>query len=110
MHRALVLVSLTLGACGSGFGEASCDLRAAEPDEPRCQERTGIQGTPAFSAFCDPLGGEGINGPCPDEDQIVAGCKSAAPAGAVIDWYYEPMTREAIALACSDDDAELVDP
>lgn len=111
MTRALALslaLLPSLSACSSGG--ASCDLRAAEPDEPRCQQRTGFQGTPLFAEFCDPLGGTGVNGPCPDEDQIVAGCKTNAITGNVIDWYYEPMTREQISLICSTDGTDLVDP
>ncbi len=107
----LILVATAIAVLSACAGAASCDLREAtlSDPEPRCQERTGTQGTPLFSAFCDPIGGEGINGECPDQDQIVAGCRETIIGGDVTDWYYPPETEETVQLKCDEDDYTFVE-
>lgn len=94
-------VALTLFLAGCGGGEGSgCDLREEDDLEPRCQERTGLQGLPVYAATCDAVGGVSLDGGCPREG-IVLGCVLGSEAsGEVIDWYYEPMTREAVEAEC----------
>lgn len=105
MRLAVLAVTIAiLAACGGG---ASCDLREAE-DPPRCQQRTGVQGTPLFSEFCDPIGGTGVTGGCPDPDLIVGGCKQGSVGGEIIDWYYEPVTEDEVRTICEEEDDEFV--
>lgn len=106
----LAVLTVLIAALTACAGAASCDLREAtiSDPEPRCQERTGAQGTPLFSAFCDPLGGEGINGECPDREDIVGGCRTASVGGDVTDWYYPPETPETVQASCDEDDATYI--
>lgn len=107
----LVVLALGIGLLSACAAAAGCDLRNAtiSDPEPRCQERTGAQGTPLFAAFCDPLGGEGVQGGCPDRDQIVGGCMDASLGGDIIDWYYPPETVESVQATCEADGDEFVD-
>lgn len=104
---------LSLSGCGVVAGTIGCDLRtesAANGYEDRCQERDGIQGNAAFGGFCETLGGDSVKGGCPTEG-IVAGCEldGSNGTGGVIDWYYEPVTREEVESTCADE-GTVVDP
>lgn len=102
-------LALLLAGCGSAEG-SGCDLREDDDLEPRCQERTGLQGLPVFGATCDAIGGVSLEGGCPREG-IVLGCVIGSEAGGeVIDWYYEPMTREAVEAECEREDAPSREP
>jgi hypothetical protein len=112
--RLLLATCLSLSACGIVAGEVGCDLRvedAANGYEDRCQERTGLQGNALYGEFCEGLGGLQVDGGCPDEGKVL-GCDitSAGSVGKVIDWYYDPVTREQAEAECEQDDADLVEP
>ena len=96
----VVVVASLSSACGSATG---CDLR---PDEDRCQDRLGFQQF-GFGPFCDGIGGQSVEGGCPDEGKVL-GCDTGT--GEVIDWYYEPTTREEAEAACADEDGTAIDP
>ena len=106
IFTAALLVTSGCGADGIG-----CDFREGSVNgpEPRCQERTGLQGLPVFGATCEALQGTAIDGGCPREG-AVAGCIIGSGGGDVIDWYYAPTTREEAEIKCVDDDGELVEP
>jgi hypothetical protein len=104
----LALIAVAVAVLAACAGGASCDLREAD-DPPRCQERTGLQGTPLFSEFCDPVGGTGVNGGCPDADQIVGGCRQTSVGGEIIDWYYAPVTEDEVRATCGDEGTTFVD-
>lgn len=91
MRTWLWLGVMGLGGCGVLVDTVGCDFRdgSANGPEPRCQERSGLQGNLAFQETCETLGGELVDGGCPDEDQIVFGCELGAD---VVDWYYPPKT------------------
>jgi hypothetical protein len=109
------ILPLLLTSCGIIAGDTGCDLRtesAVNGFEDRCQERTGFQGNAIFGGFCDVLGGDPLDGGCPDEGKVL-GCDISAgvdAGGKVIDWYYEPVTREEVEADCADDDGEVVEP
>lgn len=103
-----LLCAAPLG-CDIG-GTVSCDFRdgSVNGPEPRCQERSGIQASSSFKAFCDGLQGKSIDGPCPDSP--VLGCDISEVEGKVIDWYYAPKTEAEIQQQCEDDGGEIVNP
>lgn len=107
----LALSMMVLAPLGCVGGTTSCDFREeTNSPEPRCQERGGIQSTPAFKTTCDSLGAKGIDGPCPEEG-IVLGCDiSPGTGGTVIDWYYEPKTEDEIEQDCADEGGTIVNP
>ncbi|MFN7146828.1 MAG: hypothetical protein ACK4YP_23845 [Myxococcota bacterium] len=106
--RALLALSLlaALPACGVGGDTIGCDFR--QDDDPRCQDRTGLQSN-GFDVACEASGGVVIDGGCPT-DGSVAGCTSALPGGDVTDWYYAPETLETVTATCESDGAALVEP
>ncbi len=112
MRLAFVALSLLLAsACDFGLS-SGCDFRDATlaSPEPRCQERSGLSSA-AFGAMCDGLGGETVKDGCDTTDAIV-GCDigSQGDGTKVIDWYYDPKTREEAEADCADDEGELVEP
>ncbi|MCB9680885.1 MAG: hypothetical protein H6733_05375 [Alphaproteobacteria bacterium] len=109
MRPFLIALPLLLTACG-GIA-VGCDFRegSANGPEARCQERTGLQGNPAFGGFCDLLEGDSVSGGCPDQDQIVAGCRQGQLAGEVIDWYYPPNTVADVQTTCTNEGSEFVE-
>ena len=111
--RWMVSFVLPLAGCGVVAGTIGCDLRvdsAANGYEDRCQERTGVQGNALFGGFCDVLGGDPIDGGCPDDGKV-AGCdiSEAGVGGSVIDWYYEPMTRDEVEGECAEE-GTIIEP
>lgn len=113
-HVVFSLVSvgvLGLGGCSLGqtFG---CDFRddSVNGAEPRCQERTFPIGGEVFAETCKALEGTAISGPCPEEGRV-AGCEiddGSLNGSRVVDWYYEPLTKEEIENTCKDDGDPLV--
>lgn len=106
-----LLVLLTAASLLAGCGTVSCDLRegSANGAEPRCQERDAFQAIGDVFGFCTALGGERVDGTCPDPDQQVASCVLSQFAGSVTDVYYEPLSRDEAAQMCEEDDGELLD-
>lgn len=100
-----ILVLAPLGCVG---GTTSCDFRdgSVNGPEPRCQERSGLQGGATFKATCEGLGAEGIDGSCP-ADGIVLGCEIGPD---VVDWYYAPRTEDEIKADCADEGGTIVNP
>jgi len=98
---------VSLGGCGVVFDTVGCDFRedSANGPEPRCQERSGLQGNIAFQETCDTLAGELVDGGCPDEDEIVFGCQQGAD---VIDWFYPPKTMDDADNECGS--STILDP
>ncbi len=107
MRTAVVMMVMALGGCGVVFDTVGCDFRdgSANGPEPRCQERSGIQGNLAFQETCEALGGALEDGGCPDEDEIVFGCSAGAD---VTDWYYPPKTADDADQECGSSD--ILDP
>lgn len=103
---ALALVTLLLAPAGCISDDAiGCDFRnRGDNPEPRCQERSGIQASEVFGATCDSLGGESLDGGCP-EAGLVAGCEIGDD---VVDWYYEPFTTAEIQQRCADEGSSFV--
>jgi len=109
---ALAISSLLIGlGCVSNpiGGTTGCDFRkdSVNGPEPRCQERSGLQGGQTFATTCEGLEGEAIDGGCPKEG-IVLGC-ALQDDESVIDWYYAPKTKEEVMADC-ENDGEIVEP
>ena len=108
----LALFSLLLApaACALAGGTTGCDFRedSVNGPEPRCQERSGLQGGTTFSTTCSALKGKAIDDGCPRAG-IVSGC-DISDDGTVIDWYYAPTTVEEVAKQCADDKGKVVSP
>lgn len=105
----LSLSTLVLASQGCDIiGTTSCDFREGSVNgpEPRCQERSGVQGGgETFKTACEALQGEAIEGECPQEG-IVLGCDLG---GDVIDWYYSPKTEEEVKADC-ENEGTIVQP
>ncbi len=110
LSAVLTLLSSLVG-CG-GVGGSGCDFREGSVNgpEPRCQERTGLQGLPVFGATCEALDALSIEGGCPREGAVVGCVIGSEPSGEVIDWYYAPKTREEAELDCEGESGELREP
>lgn len=106
------IASLLLGplACALGGGTTGCDFRdgSVNGPEPRCQERSGLQGGTTFSTTCSALSGKAIDDGCPRAG-IISGCDISGD-GTVIDWYYAPKTVDEVAKSCADDGGKVVSP
>lgn len=104
----LSLFPVALSGCIGG--KTSCDFRdgSVNGPEPRCQERSGIQASTAFSTTCSALQGEAIDGACP-QDGLVLGCDISGD-GTVVDWYYAPKTEDEVKADCESDNGEIVQP
>lgn len=108
MRPALViLASLVLA---SGCNTASCDLRdgSVNGPEPRCQERDAFQAIGSVFGFCEALGGDSVDGTCPDKDEQVLSCRLSQFAGSVVDVYYQPLTRQEAEAECEQDGGEVL--
>lgn len=107
---AVALTVLLVASPGCIGSTTSCDFRehSVNGPEPRCQERSGIQGGAAFKASCEALQGEAIDGSCP-QDGIVLGCDISGD-GTVVDWYYAPKTEDDVKADCESDHGEIVNP
>ena len=107
---AIALCTLLFSPLACDIGATTgCDFRkdSVNGPEPRCQERSGLQGGETFAATCSALSGEALDGGCPVEG-IVAGCALQADES-VIDWYYAPKTVADVEADCANE-GEVVQP
>lgn len=114
---AIVAVGLiSMVGCGGAANSYHCDFRMSENQEDRCQERSndipggGQVSAEAFKGTCEAVQGDSGNGLCP-RDGAILGCDfGAAGAETVMDWYYEPKSREEAERECTADDGTFVEP
>lgn len=96
----LVVLSAVV-ACVDVTEPVGCDFREATgPDGPenRCQERRNFQAT-SFAPACEAVGAVVVEGGC-NRDGVVAGCDLGND---VVDFYYEPLSREEVEAECGSD-------